>query len=84
MFRNKFNIYLSQNDSFKEKRRKIIEREIEGTFVPICTKNAFMKYYSDNVKDIEIWNESDRKAYFDKIRKVINQYLSQPVLVDNE
>jgi hypothetical protein len=73
-----------KNDSFKEKRKKIIEREIEGTFIPICTKNVFMKYYSANVKDIEVWNENDRTSYFEKIQKVINQYLPQMKLVENE
>lgn len=73
-----------KNDSFKEKRKKIIEREIEGTFIPICTKNVFMKYYSSNVKDIEIWNKNDRTSYFEKIQKVINQYLPQMELAENE
>lgn len=73
-----------KNDSFKEKRKKIIEREIEGTFIPICTKNVFMKYYSANVKDIEVWNENDRTSYFKKIQKVINQYLPQTTLAENE
>jgi uncharacterized protein with ParB-like and HNH nuclease domain len=73
-----------KNDSFKEKRKKIIEREIEGTFIPICTKNVFMKYYSANVKDIEVWNENDRTSYFEKIQKVIKQYLPQMTLVENE
>ena len=73
-----------KNDSFKEKRKKIIEREIEGTFIPICTKNVFMKYYSVNVKDIEVWNESDRTSYCKKIQKVINQYLPQMKLAENE
>lgn len=73
-----------KNDSFKEKRKKIIEREIEGTFIPICTKNVFMKYYSSNVKDIEVWNKNDRTSYFEKIQKVINQYLPQMELAENE
>lgn len=73
-----------KNDAFKEKRTKIIEREIEGTFIPICTRNVFMKYYSTNVKDIEVWNEDDRKSYFDKIQEVINQYLPQTALLENE
>lgn len=60
-----------KNDSFKEKRKKIIERESKGIFIPICTKNIFMKYYSDNVKDIEIWNKKDRTDYFEKIKEVI-------------
>jgi Protein of unknown function DUF262/Protein of unknown function (DUF1524) len=60
-----------KNDSFKEKRKKIIKREMEGTFIPICTKNVFMKYYSNDVKGIEIWNETDRESYFEKIKEVI-------------
>jgi len=73
-----------KNDSFKEKRKKIIEREIEGTFIPICTKNVFMKYYSANVKDIEVWNETDRTSYFEKIQEVISQYLPQTTLAEYE
>lgn len=73
-----------KNDSFREKRNKIIEREIKGTFIPICTKNVFMKYYSTAVKDIEVWNEKDRKAYFERINEVIQQYLPQKEAVINE
>lgn len=73
-----------KNDSFKEKRKKIIEREIQGTFIPICTKNVFMKYYSTNVKDIEVWNENDRTSYLEKIQEVISQYLPQTELAENE
>jgi len=73
-----------KNDSFKEKRKKIIEREMEGTFIPICTKNIFMKYYSTTVKDIEVWNETDRTSYFEKIQEVISQYLPQTTLAENE
>lgn len=73
-----------KNDSFKEKRKKIIEREMEGTFIPICTKNVFMKYYSTNVKDIEVWNETDRTSYLEKIQEVISQYLPQTTLAENE
>lgn len=73
-----------KNDSFKEKRKKIIEREVDGTFIPICTKNVFMKYYSSDVNDLQVWNENDKKSYFDEIKKVLNQYLSKIQLVSNE
>lgn len=66
-----------KNDGFKEKRRKLIKRELEGKFIPICTKNAFMKYYSSNVADLELWNDSDKKAYSDKIKDVLDQYVTQ-------
>ncbi len=73
-----------KNDSFKLKRKKIIEREMEGTFIPICTKNVFMKYYSTTVKDMEVWNESDRTSYFEEIQEVISQYIPQTELTENE
>lgn len=60
-----------KNDSFKEKRRKIIENEKNGVFIPICTKNVFMKYYSKELKDLEVWNESDRTSYFTDIDNII-------------
>ena len=60
-----------KNDSFKEKRRKIIENEKNGVFIPICTKNVFMKYYSKELKDLEVWNETDRGSYFTDIANII-------------
>ena len=65
-----------KNNSFKEKRKEIIKKEKEGTFIPICTKNVFMKHYSNDVKGLEIWNEKDKKNYFEDIEKVLKKYLS--------
>lgn len=73
-----------KNDSYKLKREKIIIREMEGTFIPICTKNVFLKYYSTNIKDLEVWNESDRKSYFEKLQEVISQYLPKKEMAENE
>jgi uncharacterized protein with ParB-like and HNH nuclease domain len=73
-----------KNDSFKEKRKKIIKREIEGTFIPICTKNVFMKYYSTDFKDLEVWNDRDRTSYFNDIQKIISQYVTHKKLIENE
>jgi hypothetical protein len=57
---------------------------MEGTFIPICTKNVFLKYYSTNIKDLEVWNESDRKSYFEKLQEVISQYLCKKEMAENE
>lgn len=62
-----------KNDSFKAKRQKIIKNEKIGVFIPICTKNVFMKYYSEELKDLELWNESDRESYLDNINSIIFQ-----------
>jgi hypothetical protein len=62
-----------KNDSFKAKRQKIIKNEKIGVFIPICTKNVFMKYYSEELKHLELWNESDRESYLDNINSIIFQ-----------
>ena len=61
-----------KNDSFKNKRNKIIENEKNGTFIPVCTRNVFMKYYSKGLKDLEIWNENDRTDYFEDLKRGYN------------
>ncbi|MEI2710894.1 MAG: hypothetical protein V9E96_18045 [Chitinophagaceae bacterium] len=35
-----------KNAIFSVKRNKIIERDEKGIFIPICTKNVFLKYYT--------------------------------------
>ena len=65
-----------KNAIFPVKRKTIIEKEKAGTFVPLCTKNVFMKYYSPKVEQMTFWGESDRNEYFKDIERVINQYLT--------
>lgn len=64
-----------KNDSFKKKRKKIIEQEKKGTFIPISTRNVFMKFYSEELKQLGQWSESDRTAYFENIKEVLKAYL---------
>ena len=52
-----------QNATFAEKRKIIIERESKGLFVPLCTKNIFLKVYSKDVSDMDIWGNDDKKDY---------------------
>ncbi len=63
-----------KNDSFKVKRQKLIEFERQGTFVPICTRNVFLKYYSDKLTDMDLWNEEDREKYKENLKEVYNFY----------
>lgn len=51
------------NASFIEKRRWIISADRNTTFVPPCTKNVFLKYYTDNPKDFTFWSHEDREGY---------------------
>ncbi|WP_405350441.1 DUF262 domain-containing protein [Nonlabens sp. Asnod3-H03] len=64
-----------KNAVFPIKRDKIIEKERKGVFIPLCTKNAFLKYYSRGVERMTFWEEEDRKAYKDSIITTIEEYL---------
>lgn len=51
------------NEVFPIKRKRIISLDKKGSFVPLCTKNVFLKYYSDKVDHMMFWGEDDRDAY---------------------
>lgn len=56
---------------FSEKRKVIIARERAGKFIPICTKNVFLKYYSEEVSDFDLWSEDDKAAYIEKMKSAL-------------
>jgi len=66
-----------KNEFFSYKRDKIIEKDKTNTFIPICTKNAFMKYYtqSDKIEQMTFWSETDKSEYLADIKKVLQSYL---------
>lgn len=66
-----------KNAVFPVKRKTIIKREKEGTFIPLCTKNAFLKYFSEYPPKMSFWTQEDRENYFKDIEKVLSPYLSQ-------
>ena len=51
-----------------------IEKDKNGEFIPLCTKNVFLKYYSDDVQDLFFWNSNDREDYINEIESVINNF----------
>jgi len=55
------------NAIFPVKRSKIIALDKAGRFVPLCTKNAFLKYYSRHVDQMLVWNDADAQAYANAI-----------------
>jgi uncharacterized protein with ParB-like and HNH nuclease domain len=64
-----------KNVVFPLKRMKIIENDKKGTFIPICTKNVFMKNYSNEVSQMTFWGENDRTDYYSNIKTVLKPYL---------
>ena len=64
------------NSFFPIKRKRIIENDSKGIFVPIATKNLFLKYYSKKLGDVMYWNNDDAKDYLDAIKITLKDYLT--------
>jgi hypothetical protein len=69
------------NGSFPQKRARIITLEKEGSFIPIGTRNVFLKYYTPNATHLSFWTATDRDNYIAIIRTTLNDYLPRPASV---
>lgn len=65
------------NNIFPIKRDKIIKLDEKGSFIPICTKNVFLKYYTKDVTQSVKWTEKDRNAYFNEITNILKDFLPE-------
>jgi hypothetical protein len=70
------------NSIFPIKKDKIKELDEKGSFIPIGTKNVFLKYYSKDVEQNVSWNIEDQNAYFAELKKILKDYL--PKITNNE
>ena len=61
---------------FPQKRTTIIKRDEEGVFIPLCTRNVFLKYYSPHTNNLLFWSATDRKNYLDKIEETLKNFKS--------
>jgi uncharacterized protein with ParB-like and HNH nuclease domain len=64
-----------KNAVFPFKRKTIIKRDKDGVFIPICTKNVFLKYFSEYPPKISFWTQEDRENYEADLINVLNKYL---------
>lgn len=59
---------------FTDKRCIIIDLEARGLFVPLCTKNIFMKTYSTVINDMELWYEHDKTDYIAAMEQTLTVF----------
>lgn len=64
------------NAFFPIKRKWIISNDSQGVFVPIATKNVFLKYYSRKGNNMMFWDKSDAEDYITAIEKTLSEYLN--------
>ena len=63
------------NSAFIVKRKKIIEKDKKGEFIPYCTRMVFLKYYSENTSQLYFWSKDDREGYITQIKNKLEKYL---------
>lgn len=64
-----------KNAVFPIKRKTIIDRDKSGSFIPIGTKNVFLKYFSEYPPRISFWTQDDRNKYDEDLRNILNEYM---------
>lgn len=51
------------SSTFAAKRLKMMELDKSGSYIPICTRNVFCKYYNPDAENFSFWTTEDRKTY---------------------
>ena len=67
------------NSTFDVKRMKVIAMDKAGEYVPTCTRNVFMKYYSSSDTKLHFWSEEDRKGYIEAMNCVLFDYKEKKI-----
>lgn len=67
------------NSTFDVKRMKLIAMDKAGEYVPTCTRNVFMKYYSSSDTKLHFWSEEDRKDYIEAMNCVLFDYIEKKI-----
>ncbi|MCT7519176.1 DUF262 domain-containing protein [Aliarcobacter cryaerophilus] len=62
------------NAFFPIKRSIIIEQDAKARFIPIATKNIFLKQYSKKLSDMLNWNDDDIRGYRDAMYSLLEKY----------
>lgn len=65
------------NSVFEVKRRLVVKLDIDGHYIPVCTRRVFLKYYNDNPSGSQnyYWGKEDQINYMSKIIDTIRHYL---------
>ena len=65
-----------KNIIFPLKRMRIIEEDKKGTFIHLCTKNVFQKYYTPKANNLSIWSKDDKENYRQSIITTFNTFVN--------
>lgn len=66
-----------KNHLFPVKRGWVLGLDKGGTFVPLCTRNVFLKCYSDTPGNPAFWTSDDRLGYLNAIIDTLEDFFAQ-------
>ena len=68
------------NAVFEVKRRQIIALDRRGFYIPVCTRNLFLKYYTDaGAQQLHFWGQRDREGYLGAMLDALGPYLLEDI-----
>ena len=60
---------------FEAKRQMLLDVDRKGGYIPVCTRNVFLKYYTPaNAHQNHFWGPQDRNHYLDTILEIAKPY----------
>lgn len=66
-----------KNAVFAVKRKALLSLDQSGIFVPLCTRNVFLKCYSPQADNMMFWSKDDRDAYQAEITRALVGFFSK-------
>ncbi len=64
------------NSVFDVKREIIKQRELSGFYIPICTRNVFLKAYTEYPTNNAYWTQNDREDYLKNIKNTYEYFVN--------
>ena len=65
-----------KNAVFAVKRKRVLELDEHGVFVPLCTRNVFLKCYSPQVDHTLYWTQEDRDGYRQTLIDTLHTFIT--------
>jgi hypothetical protein len=66
-----------KNAVFAVKRLRLLKLDKSGIFVPLCTRNVFLKCYSAQVDNVMFWSRQDAESYGKEIIEILTNFFLQ-------
>lgn len=65
-----------KNAVFAVKRQHLLSLDQSGIFVPLCTRNVFLKCYSPQADNLMFWSSEDRDAYLSVMIETLTKFFA--------